>query len=163
MTRCAAPSRAAFTLIETVVAMAISVVLLLALGSAVVIASKAIPTGQESVVTEGVIERGLAVMAADIEVATAVNRTSGLVLTVPDRDGDGADDTITYQLSGTPKYLYRSRNGSTPVALFGPVSSSNITPIMSGGSLSALKVELTIDNATPTDRTLIVELLNRPG
>jgi len=157
------PVRAAFTLIETVTALVISSVLLLAMASTIVVASHAVPTGNESLVIEGEIERGLAIMASDIEVATAITGSTTLVLTVPDRNGDATDETIVYDWYSGDKMLTRARNGGTPEVLFGPITFGyTITTKGSDDNMERLIVVLVVDDHSPATRVINVRTLNRP-
>jgi prepilin-type N-terminal cleavage/methylation domain-containing protein len=108
----------AFTLIEMVVSLSIISVVFLAMGSVMVLASKAVPVPNSST--------GLALDAAELlqqftselEVATAVSVATdkGIAFTVPDRDGDGSDESIVYLWGGVSGgSLVRQYNGGTLV------------------------------------------------
>lgn len=156
-------TRGAFTLIETVTAMAISTVLLLAMASTIAVAARAIPTGDEAVIREGQIERGLALIASDIEVATAVSWTTVLELTVADRDGDRIDDVITYDWVSGDRMLTRTRNGEASEELFGPISFGNVVETTDdAGAVTGVLVVLVIADHTPAARVINVRTLNRP-
>lgn len=152
----------AFTLIEVVVATAVSGVLLLALGSAVALASRAVPSGSEPVITEGAIGRACAVMQADIEETTDLYFGSTLLLAVPDRDGDGRDDLIEYAWAGTGNMLTRSHNRGVPGVLAGPVKVVSLTQIKAGTLLDRVQVTIVFADATPASRTFEVRTLNQP-
>lgn len=152
-----------FTLIELVTAMAISTILFLALGSAIVVASRAIPTGTEPVITEGEINRGLALMASDIELATDVSRVGNtLVIKVPDRDGDAASDTIIYSWSGADRMMTRSWNGSDAEDLFGPLTIAMPVITKEDGYVKRVLFVLQLSGHQPPTRTLNIALLNTP-
>ena len=109
-----------FTLLELTVAMAILSVLLVGLGSAVMLASRAVPDGKgcnAAVLTAGA---ALDQIALDTRYATSVttHTATELVLTVPDRNGDASPETIRYWWSGTPgDPLLRQLNGNTAVPI----------------------------------------------
>jgi prepilin-type N-terminal cleavage/methylation domain-containing protein len=158
------PACRGFTLIETVVALAVSSVLLLALGSTVLLASRAVPSGNETVIAEAEIQRSLAVMSSDIEVATAISATSGLILTVPDRDGDGNPDTIEYSWNGADKMVRRTRNGAGEEVLFGPIQSMNVICLKDKSTVTQVLIVIKLNTTSGvTDRVLNVRALNLPG
>lgn len=103
-----------FSLIEMVAAAVIFSILMLALQSTVMLSAKAMPDNGGSAarltVESGVLNR----IAHDLHYASSVtlgdNRTLRMV--VADQDGDGIDETITYQWDGTTgSDLTRTRNG----------------------------------------------------
>lgn len=157
-------SGAGFTLVETIVAVATSSILLLALGSAVTVAARAVPSGNEPVVSAVEIERGLAMLLADFEEATDYDKTDGnkvLHLGVPDRNADGTDDLVQYKVDGSNR-LVRILNGGTPVPLFGNVKDFKISHTRVDAVVSWAEVQIEIVNARPTKRFLRVRLLNMP-
>lgn len=117
MRRTPTPRRtAAFTLIELVLAMALSAVVLLALQSVVLIAAKAVP-GANKTPDASDVSLGFARLAGELSYAKAItkNTATRIDFTVADRDGDAADDTISYQwsgVSGAP--LLRQFNAAAP-------------------------------------------------
>ena len=83
-------SRGGFTLVEVTLAAALAAMLLTAMGSVVLMASKALPdqsTRRAFVDQMSALNR----LTADVTYATAVTGISAtsIVVTVPDRDGDG--------------------------------------------------------------------------
>ncbi|RME39298.1 MAG: hypothetical protein D6788_05780 [Planctomycetota bacterium] len=106
------------TLIELVLAMAVASLVLVGLGTAAALASRAMP-GQPhpaSLAREGrdVLDR----MAEELLTATGFSdsdRTpNSVTFTVPDRNADGVDETIRYSWSGvTGDPLKRRYNGNT--------------------------------------------------
>lgn len=155
---------AGFTLIETVVAVSTSSVLLLALGSVITIAARAVPSGNESVVGAVRIERGLAMLLADFEEAIDYMKSDDgtqLYLGVPDRNSDGTGELVQYQVDKSAQ-LVRILNGGTPVVLFGDVASFQVSHTPSDKQVSWAQVEIQIKNAVPAKRALRVRLLNMP-
>ncbi len=118
------------TLVEVVTALAISSVLLAAVGSAVVIASQALPRTDSP--TAAAID-GAAVferMASELDTALfLVERGDRAVtFTVPDRDADGRAETIRYTWSGVAgDSLVRHYNGGPGVELLGQVNQFHMT------------------------------------
>ena len=110
----------AFTLIEMVVSLSIISVVFLAMGSVMVLASKAVPdpkaaTGQALDAAELLQQ-----ISSELEVATSVSIATdkGISFTVPDRDGDGDDESIVYLWGGVAgSTLVRQYNGGAVTTL----------------------------------------------
>jgi hypothetical protein len=109
------PRRAAraFTLVEMVLAAALAAVVLIGLQSAVLIASKAIPSGAP--VDHAAEGAALDRLAHDLAYALTITNSSvtGITFTVADRTGDAVAETITYSWSAKGAPLLRTMNGST--------------------------------------------------
>jgi len=97
------PARRGFTLVEIVTSVAISSILLLALTSVVLLASKALPSNVAATDTRDGAAGALDSMLAELATAKSISVASAtnIRFTIPDRTGDGADDTIEYKWSGT--------------------------------------------------------------
>jgi len=93
--------RAAFSLIELVTALAISSIIMAALGSAVVVASAALPTAR--VEAEAAMESALDRMILEASEAELIKAAGSGVLTfvVPDRNADGQTEHISYTWDGS--------------------------------------------------------------
>lgn len=121
-------ARAGFTLVEVTLAAALAAMLLTAMGSVVLMASKALPdqsTRRAFVDQMSALNR----LTADVTYATAVTRLSaaGIVVTVPDRDGDGQPESITYSWSGVRgDPILRQYNDGEPEGLAGDVATMTI-------------------------------------
>jgi prepilin-type N-terminal cleavage/methylation domain-containing protein len=92
------------TLVELLVSMAITAVIMLAVGSSMLIATKAMPdasSAANSTITAGEVAEQL---AAELQYAVSVlDRSANMIeFTVEDRDGDDVAETIRYEWSGTP-------------------------------------------------------------
>ena len=152
----------AFTLIETAVAVAVSSVLLLALGSVIMIASRAVPTGTEHVIAGARIERGIAALRADLEEAIDLARESGAVhIGVPDRDGDGRGEVISYAVDHRG-VLTRSVNLGDPYDLFEGIKGIDYNQSITNGRTTEITLTLYFDAHKPPERTLTIRLLNAP-
>ena len=96
------PHRRAFTLIELTVSLAVTSILLVAIGSAMVLASRAVPNGKGA--TGAVLDAGdsLARLTSDLQHAryVAERRPHAITFTVADRDDDGSPERIRYAWSG---------------------------------------------------------------
>lgn len=116
--------RQAFTLVEMAVTLAIMSVLMTALGSVIVLASRALPHNEPA--TTAAAAAGLVAdqIAAELRYATRINLagTTALEFVVPDRNNDGAAETIRYEWSGSPgDPLTRRYNGGGPVEVLSGV------------------------------------------
>ena len=93
------PHRRGFTLMEIVASMAVTSVLFIAMGSAIVVASSAIPDKSDARAQQLAAWDTVQTMAEEIE--TAVNFTtrtaSAIEFSVADRNGNGVFETIRYQ------------------------------------------------------------------
>lgn len=148
-----------FTLVETVVAVGVSSVLMLALGSAVMVASRAVPTGNEPLIRTAEVERAFAFIRADLEEAIGLRLVgTTLYVAVPDRDGNGAGEVITYALEDA--WLTRSHNLGPTETVLGPIKGISIIPETVGDAVHAIRLHVPMDN--PGSRTLTVRLLNTP-
>lgn len=112
--RANAHTRRGSTLVEVVLGMAVSAVLLGALSSAMVIASKAIPDSSSPLKATADAALAIEQMADELLVATSVpTRTPNSVeFTVADRNLDGLPETIRYEWSGTTGSPLRRRHNS---------------------------------------------------
>jgi len=110
--------RAGYTLLELVVNLASSSVLLVGLASTVYITTFAFSDVDETR-AQAQIAAVQADMMADLQCAKSfvVATSSNVTFTVPDRTGDGQDDTISYYESSPQGKLMYSFNGQTPSVL----------------------------------------------
>lgn len=167
------PSRGAFSLIELVTALAISSILVAALGSAVVVASAALPTA------EGEHDRSVAGqldwIALDISEATLVLAAEAgeLTISVPDRDGDFQPEKISYTwdgVDGSP--LLRTVNGGAAATAIDSIAkfvasihtssyTVGVNPEITRTRIDAVDLSVT-SRATSGSIVRSIELANRP-
>jgi prepilin-type N-terminal cleavage/methylation domain-containing protein len=110
--------RRGLTLIELLVAICIVAILMAGLGSAVLIAGHAVDGGGGPAARFSDAAQAVHRITADLAYATSVpERTDRAVtFTLPDRNGDGADETIRYWWSGKPgDPLMCQYGGNAPV------------------------------------------------
>ena len=112
----------AFTLMEMIVSVAITMILALAIGSVIMLSARVMPRAKANTVArvEEAAARVLEQMAQDVSLATEVPSISkySMTLHLPDRNSDGKPDQVAYEWdgsSGSP--LRRSVDGGDPVVL----------------------------------------------
>lgn len=109
-------SRRGYTLVELIVAMTAATFLMAGLGSSLFIATRAFD-GNSTALTRLRAAELQTDMMADLSQATefVTRNTSGVSFLVPDRDGDGVEESISYSWTGLPDAEFHySYNGSTP-------------------------------------------------
>jgi hypothetical protein len=111
------PSRRGLSLVEVAVSVAAASVLVLAIGSVILVSSKALPDSTS--VTRTALSAGAITdqMNDEVRYAIAVTEMSPASITfiVPDRDGDGSADSVRYAWSGGK--LTRQVNGGAIVSV----------------------------------------------
>ncbi|HEY2588195.1 MAG TPA: prepilin-type N-terminal cleavage/methylation domain-containing protein [Tepidisphaeraceae bacterium] len=127
-----APQHRGFTLIELVAAMGVTAILLAAIGSTVVIATRALPKDNDAFSSPMVAARVVDQMAGELESALLVvqQTPTSITFTVPPRNGDAAPEKISYSWagpSGAP--LLRQYNSGPAVAILDAVDQFSLTPI----------------------------------
>lgn len=113
-----------FSLFELVVSVAVMTTIMLGLGSAMLIAGRALPQGENAATQTIAASEALERMTAELQYATAVTQRSATLIefTVPDRSGDGVPETIRYEWAGTPGApLIRQYNATAPIAVLSDV------------------------------------------
>lgn len=116
--------RRAFTLMEITVSLAVMSILITGLGSAMFVALKVVPTADNAALQT---LRGADIaqqIATDLRYATVFQAAdpNALSVTVPDRTGDGAPDTIAYSWPGAEgDPVTRSINGGAAVTVLNDV------------------------------------------
>ncbi len=90
--------RGGFTLVEMVVASAISAILLMSLGGIVVLSASAVPAMNERARTRQDVAAFIADLRLELQAAGRIENVvpAALQFTIPDRDGDGQPETILY-------------------------------------------------------------------
>ena len=108
--------RCGFTLLELVISLSVTSILLMAVGSAIMMAAKAVPDPDTPDNEIALPARVAADISAELQLALSfTTRDSDTVeFTVADRTGDKIDETIRYDWSGTAgDPLTRQYNGGT--------------------------------------------------
>ncbi len=92
----------AFTLVELVTSMTIASILMMAMTSALVVASHALPTDSDPARAKSRGGEALRLVADEIAAAKDITRatSSDIVFTLDDRDGDGAAEVVRYHWDG---------------------------------------------------------------
>lgn len=123
----------AFSLVEMVVALAIMSIIMVSIGSAVVLASRAIPKADDLSITGPRTAALLGRIADDLRYVLYFSERSAhaATWTVPDRDGDHGPETIRYAWSdpgnGAGAPLTRQYNGGPAVELASDVHDFTLT------------------------------------
>jgi len=113
-----------FTLLETVVAVAVTSVLMLGIGSAMLIAARAMPDAQGPARAPVAGAEALEPLVAELQYAVSILHRSGRIIefTVADRSGDGTPEVIRYEWSGAAgEALTRQYNGGTALPVLSDV------------------------------------------
>lgn len=112
------PQRA-FTLVETVAAMGVMAILLVGMAGALTISTTAADAGHDRSSQAFRAAAAADTVLADLNEATAITARSKseVSLTVPDRTGDSAPETVTYRWGAAGSPLYRAVNGDEHVLL----------------------------------------------
>lgn len=123
-------SRRGFTLVEVVVSLGVCGLLMAALGSLVMIGSRALPTGATPAERRIAAAAAVDLLTRDLTAATAVTLAgrNAVGLTVADVTGDGVADTVQYAWAATPGApLYRQVNALPPLAVLASVQQFDLT------------------------------------
>ena len=113
-----------FTLVELSVAVAVLGVIMLGLGSAMLIAGRALPDASSPTASRIAAAGAAEQMVTELQYAVSVNQRAANMVEfgVPDRSGDEMPEIIRYDWSGTSGApLTRQYNGGTPVAVLADV------------------------------------------
>jgi prepilin-type N-terminal cleavage/methylation domain-containing protein len=130
---CSVPAciRRAMTLVELMVSLALVTIIMAACGSMLMVMGKAAANDKSNVGTDATVARSAADQVVDdLKVATAVTEqtANAITMTVPDRDGDGAAETIRYAWSGVAgDPLTRAYNGRAAAVLAANVRALNFS------------------------------------
>jgi len=122
--------RRAFTLVELVVSVAVMAVVMGALGSAMVIASRALPDGTSAVDSIMTAYDAAEQLTGDLSTAQtfSLKTTTAIEFQVADRTNDGIADTLRYEWSGTAgDPLNFSINDGTAATLVYDVQEFNLS------------------------------------
>jgi prepilin-type N-terminal cleavage/methylation domain-containing protein len=105
-----------FTLIEVVLTVAVMGIIIVGIGSALMIAARAVPTARSVTTTTVAAAEAMDQVVADLQYAVSVSQRTATMIefTVHDRNGDDIPETIRYSWSGTAGApLTRQYNGGT--------------------------------------------------
>lgn len=96
------PRQGGFTLVELILSMAVMVILMGGISSAMLLASRAVPDRQTALTAVNESYQVLEQINAELATAKTFNNlgTNQVVFTVADRNADGVDETIRYIWSG---------------------------------------------------------------
>lgn len=120
----------AFTMAESVMAMAVLAILMLGMAGALGISVRAADRGDDAPARSLAAASALDDLSADLADATAITESSpnAIAFTVPDRTGDALPDTIRYEWTATRAgTLTRAVNNKTPVPIASNVDGFSVT------------------------------------
>lgn len=116
------------TLVELVVSMTLATVLMLGLGSCLFIASSAFDGSPNAVKTSRAAEIQADMMIDLNQARSFTSRTADTVtFTVPDRDNDGSDETLTYTWTGSSSGQLRYTENGKHITLLKDVRDFRLT------------------------------------
>jgi prepilin-type N-terminal cleavage/methylation domain-containing protein len=121
----------AFTLVESLLAIAIMAILLGAMSGVIVTVSRATERGDDRNARASAAASVLSEIADDLASSNFIPSSAApdLVIQVPDRTGDGVEETISYSWSGKPgDPLFRSANSGAAVKVLDDVRSLVMSP-----------------------------------
>lgn len=121
--------RNGFTLIEVVLASAILVMLMAAMGTAIRVSSKAMPDETSGVSLTLSTGRALDRFSADLAMAKSIlaSSSTSIQFVVADQGGAVGDETITYSWAGAGSPLNRQVNSGTASSVLANVQSFSLT------------------------------------
>jgi hypothetical protein len=110
--------RRGFSLAEATVSIGIMSVLTVAMGSAVVIASRAVPDPKRAAAAHSTFD-ALARLSEELRYAISIQAVSATSIrfTVADRNGDLSEEVITYEWNSATKKLSRRYNSAEPATV----------------------------------------------
>ena len=146
-----------FTLAEMMVSLAISSLVLGAMGSLFVIMAKALPDNSSALSRANQLTRAVDRFSFDVSWATQIVQGSParIELVVPDCTGDAVADTVVYLWSGANGAWTRTLNAGAPETICAAVKSLGMswryrlvagTPVIK--TLECVQIELTSSNPT---------------
>lgn len=149
-------ARRGFTLIELVVSLGIVGVLSMALGSTILLSTRAMPTPGGGPETSASAGRALQLIGTDLRLATsvAIPNVRTLTLTVPDFTGDSNAETISYEWAGTPGNPLTRRVNADTSSLLASVGDLKFA------SLKRASIVADERSTTPADRVSVVLVTN---
>lgn len=156
--------RRALTLVEMVVAMAITSIILGAATSIMFVASRALPDPSDPVVLATDASSALALLEAEAQCATRAKfGIRNISISIPDRDNDAVEELITYRWSGTPGDPFERVEDGVATTLIPNVQYATMAWTNARGSstrLGTLYITLTLDRGLIVYST--VRLINEP-
>lgn len=123
-------SRRGFTLVELAVSMTVMSILMLAMGSALLVATRALPAADRSASKLNQVSQITEQLTTELQEARHITEHSAqaVAFTVADRDGDGSPERIRYAWSGiVGDPLTRQYNFDTEVTVLTDVNTFGLT------------------------------------
>ncbi len=122
------PSPRAFTIAEMAVSLSLLTILLVAMGGAVTIAAKSLPSPTSPVAADLALSTALDRLSGELRYAKTIESSSptAVQFLVADRDSNGADERIRYEWLGAGHSLTRSYNGGAAVSVSDALSTFSL-------------------------------------
>jgi hypothetical protein len=120
--------RRAFTIAEMAVSLLVLSILLVAMGGAITVAARSLPSPASPVAADLSLSNGLDRLTSELRYAKSITSSGPTFVqfTVADRDSDGLDETIRYEWGGQGQPLTRTYNGGHPSAVSDALSAFSI-------------------------------------
>ena len=154
----------AFTLVELVLALALTTIVVGAATSVMIVASRALPSTSDASVLATDTASGLAMLEAELQCATRTRlEPTAITFTIPDRTGDSIPETIRYSWSGVSGQPLLRTEAAATAAVTGPLQSLSFTADSartSGTRIGAVYVSITLDRGLTSFST--IRLVNEP-
>ena len=150
-----APARAAFTLLELVIALAISSLLVVSLMSVVAVSTQTLFAHQGAAARNAETFELAAAVSADLKLALSFSEqnSDAVTFTVPDRDGDRISETIRYRWSNDDSAeLFKTIDFSTDTD---PPAEQLIATDITTFELNYLNTITGIDNPEPQEEDIL--------
>jgi len=150
-----------FTLVELTISLGMAAVLMFGLGSAIMLAVHAVPSGQSAVQQAAVAVQGIDLLTTELYYAQSFTRLSAnsISFTVAPRGSDTQPETITYSWSGVAGApLMRQYNNGAPQPVV-----SNVNSFVLGFNKRAVTYTQNVTTTSTTSEQLISSLLSPGG
>jgi len=157
----------AFTLIETVISLAIMSILLLGLSGAVMIGSKSIPSSTQSGITDQTIILSLNNFRNELQQATRIQHRSTasgeqLILDIKDTGAPGTPSSIRYRYIKSTNSFTRTVDAQTEQTLFTNIDAFDIQIATDDSDATIIWILMVVNNSIQRLFELNIALPDKP-
>jgi len=157
----------AFTLIETVISLAIMSVLLLGLGGAVMIGSKSIPSATQTGIADQTVVHSLNMFRNELQQATRIRYrivASGekLVLKIKDTGSPGTPLSIRYRYIESSKSFTRTVDSQSEQTLFTNIDAFSIQITNDASDATVIWILMLVNNTIQRIYEINIPLPDKP-